>query len=135
MRLTARLPRLDAFGFSRVMVTLMLIGVGAPLPAYASQKCDPLSDADVGWSVVPSHETIKEVDGAPYQSGAPGNWVVDRTTTELPFCNYFNEIGIYSMRSYRLDPETTTERVNICRPDGQGGSAAVPPYTGSCPPK
>jgi hypothetical protein len=133
-----RLPALKAFGFSRVMVTLILVGVGAasaPRSAHANHTCDPLSDADVGWSVVPSHETIKEIDGAPYQSGAPGTWFIDRTTTELPFCNYFNEIGIYSMRSYRLDPETATDRVNICRPNGQGGSAAVPPYTGACPPK
>jgi len=135
MRLTARLPRLDAFGFSRVMVTLMLIGVGAPLPAYASHKCDPLSDADVGWSVVPSHETIKEVEGAPYQSGAPGNWFVDRTTTELPFCNYFNEIGIYSMRSYSLSPETRKQRTLVCRRAEAGNLIAVAPYRGPCPPK
>jgi hypothetical protein len=132
-----RLPAFNAFIFFRAMAALSLIAgfAFAPAAATAPPKCDPLSDADVGWSVLPSLETIKEVDGAPYPSGAPGDWFVDRATTVLPFCNYFNEIGIYSMRSYRLDPETATERVNICRADGRGGSVAVAPYAGPCPPK
>jgi hypothetical protein len=131
-----RYPVFTASRFSRGIVTLILFGIGltSATSARAEHKCDPLSDADVGWSVVPSLETIKEVDGAPYPSG-PGTWFVDRATTILPFCNYFNEIGIYSMRSYRLDPETTTEKVNICRSDGKGGSLAVPPFAGPCPPK
>ncbi len=124
--------------FAAVVVSLGMIGAGAifgSTGARADHKCDPLSDADVGWSVVPSDETIHTVDGAPYQMGTTGNWFVERTITTLPFCNYFDEIGIYSMRSYRLDPETTTERVAICRSAAPGGSVAVPPYVGPCPPK
>ena len=132
-----RLPAFNAAFFSRVMVTLILIDgfASAPTAARAEPKCDPLSDADTGWHVVPSLETVKEADGAPYRSGAAGTWFIDHTTTTLPFCNYFDELGSYSMRSYRLDPETQIARVKICRPGDQGGSIAVPPYAGPCPPK
>ena len=82
-----------------------------------------------------AHETISEVDGAPYQEGASGNWFVERTTTLLPFCHYFDEIGQYSLRSYSLSPTTTKVRISICRASGAGGSVAVPPYAGPCPPK
>jgi hypothetical protein len=112
-----------------------LAAVGAPAAAQSNPKCDPLDPvSDAGWSVVPSLETVGKVDGAPYQDGASGDWFIDRTTTLLPFCNYYNEIGIYSMRSYTLSRQTATERVQICK-RAPGGSAAVPPYTGPCPPK
>ena len=65
---------------------------------------------------------------APYQAG--GDWLVDRTTTVLPMCNYINASGNYSLRSYSLSPEDKIERVMICR-----GNAAVAPYAGPCPPK
>jgi hypothetical protein len=45
-------------------------------------------------------------------------------------CNYINASGNYSLRSYSLSPEDTTERVTICR-----GNVAVAPYAGPCPPK
>jgi len=109
-------------------------GFGADL-ARADHKCDPLSEADVGWSVVPSHETISQVDQAPYQAGAGGNWYVDRATTVLPFCNYYNAIGNYSMRSYSLSERVMTERIAICRGNAQGVSTPVEPYAGSCPPR
>jgi hypothetical protein len=101
-----------------------------PAAAQPTHKCDPLDPvADAGWSVVPSLETVGVKDSAPYPAGAGGDWYVDRTTTLLPFCNYYNEIGIYSMRSYTLMPQVTTERAPICH-----GNAVVPPYGGSCPP-
>jgi hypothetical protein len=53
----------------------------------------------------------------------------------LPFCHYFNSIGIYSMRSYSLDPVTTEEKIAICRRTGEDSSAAVAPYAGPCPPR
>ena len=59
---------------------------------------------------------------------------VDREITVLPFCDYFNAIGLYSLNSYSLSPVTTEQRVAICRP-GEAGSVAVPPYAGPCPPK
>jgi hypothetical protein len=96
----------------------------------AEHKCDPVTDA--GWSVVAEREVLSQTDGRPYQSGT--DWFVDRVTTVLPFCHYFNSIGIYSMRSYSLDPVMTEERVVICRRSGSG-SVAVAPYAGPCPPQ
>jgi hypothetical protein len=104
--------------------------------AQADHRCDPLDPlADVGWSVVPSHETVGAVDSAPFQAGAGGNWFVNRTTTVIPFCNYYNELGIYSMRSYTLAPLAKEERVGICQATAQGASVPVLPYAGSCPPR
>ena len=110
--------------------------VGGPGVAQTLPKCDPVDPvADAGWSVVPSLETVGKTDGIPYQAGADADWFVDRTTTLLPFCNYYNEIGIYSMRSYTLTPEVNAERIQICERTTAGGSAALSPYAGPCPPK
>jgi hypothetical protein len=103
-----------------------------PTAARADHKCDPVTDA--GWNVVPAEEAIGQVDSAPFQEGASGNWFIDRATTVLPFCHYYNAIGIYSMRSYSLAPRETKERVAICLGTAPGSSAAVPPYAGPCPP-
>jgi hypothetical protein len=106
-----------------------------PCTAQANHKCDPIDPtSDVGWSVVPSVETVGVVDGAPYQAGTSGDWFIERTTTLVPFCNYYNEIGIYSMRSYTLAPQVTKERIRICERTAAGGSGAVAPYAGPCPP-
>jgi hypothetical protein len=102
------------------------------LAAAADHKCDPVSDP--GWNVLPSDEATDESDSDPYQD-ASGNWFVDRTTTILPMCNYFDEIGNYSLRSYSLAPRARKERVSICRAGPDGRSAPVPPYAGSCPPR
>jgi hypothetical protein len=96
----------------------------------AEHKCDPVTDA--GWNVVPEREVLSQTDGVPYQSGP--DWLVDRVTTVLPFCHYFNSIGVYSMRSYSLEPVVTEERVVICRRSGSA-SVAVVPYAGPCPPR
>jgi hypothetical protein len=96
----------------------------------AEHTCDPVTDA--GWSVVAERETLSQADGPPYQSGT--DWFIDRVTTALPFCHYFNSIGVYSMRSYSLDPVVIEERVAICRRTGNG-SVAVAPYAGPCPPR
>ena len=82
---------------------------------------------------VAERETLSQIDGLPYRSGT--DWFVDRVTIVLPFCHYFNSIGVYSMRSYSLDSVVTEERVAICRRTGQSGSVAVAPYTGPCPPR
>jgi len=104
--------------------------------AQSNPKCDPVDPiSDAGWSVVPSLETIGKVDSAPYQAGASGDWFIDRTMTLLPFCNYYNDIGIYSMRSYTLSRQVTKERIGICKTTPAGGSAAIAPYAGPCPPK
>jgi len=110
-------------------VAAMSCAAGA---AAAMHKCDPVTEE--GWSVAAQRQTLSETDGAPYQAGPAGGWFVDRVTTVLPFCHYFNSIGLYSMRSYSLSPVSTEERVAICRA-AEGGSVAVPPYAGPCPPK
>ena len=113
-----------------LIVTAVGVGVGPPAIA-AEHKCDPVTDE--GWSVVPERQPLGEVDGPPYRVGA--DWFVDRTTTVLPFCHYYNSIGVYSLRSYSLAPVETEERIAICRGDAQGGSVAVAPYVGRCPPR
>jgi hypothetical protein len=119
-----------------MMVLLAVVsGFCENLRAQPTHKCDPVDPlADVGWSVVPSLETVGAVDGAPFQAGRTGDWFVERVTTRIPFCNYYNEIGIYSMRSYTLAPEVTKERVRICEHSPTGGSDPVLPYARSCPP-
>ena len=112
------------------MATAVLTASALSESAAAARTCDPVTDA--GWSVIAEDETLSQTDGPPYQSGS--DWFVDRVTTVLPYCHYFNSIGIYSMRSYSLDPVVTEERIAICRQSGNG-SAAVAPYAGPCPPR
>ena len=118
--------KLIAVAIAALAASAISGGAGA-----AEHKCDPVTDE--GWSVVPERETLSQADGLPYQKGT--DWFVDRITTVLPFCHYFNSIGVYSMRSYSLDPVVTEERVAICRHTGMSGSVAVAPYTGPCPPR
>ncbi len=121
---------------SIVLATAALVATAIvfdPSAARSDHICDPVSDA--GWTVVPAHETLGRTDSSPYQAGASGDWFVDRTTTVLPFCHYYNSIGVYSMRSYSLAPRTTMERISICRSGAPGGSVAVSPYAGPCPPR
>jgi hypothetical protein len=121
--------------FNPRVISIMI----AALTAFATSgraevtehKCDPVTDE--GWTVVPERETLSQTDGVPYQSGP--DWFVDRMTTVLPFCHYFNSIGVYSMRSYSLDPVETKERIAICRRTAAGATAAVSPYAGPCPPQ
>jgi len=110
----------------RIFAALAACWLAAVSPARTQHACDPVEDA--GWRVLATTEVTDVKDGAPYQAG--GDWVIDRTTTLLPLCNYFNAIGNYSLRSYSLAPTEKTERVVICR-----GGAAVAPYVGACPPK
>jgi hypothetical protein len=111
------------------MATAVLAASALSRPAAAAHACDPVTDA--GWTVIAEDETLSQTDGPPYQSGSA--WFVDRVTTVLPYCHYFNSIGIYSMRSYSLDPVVTEERIAICRWSGNG-SAPIAPYAGPCPP-
>ena len=115
------------------VLAAFLIGLACDLvSAAADHKCDPVSDP--GLNVLASDEVTGESESGPYRD-ASGNWFVDRTTTVLPMCNYFDEIGNYSLRSYSLAPRDTTEKITICRAGADGGSSPVPPYTGTCPPR
>jgi hypothetical protein len=130
------LPKPSAVFACALAASFALAASGGPGAAQSTPKCDPVDPvSDVGWSVVPSLETIGKVDGAPYQAGAGGDWFMDRTTTLLPFCNYYNEIGIYSMRSYTLSRQVARERIAICKSAPGGGSVAIAPYAGPCPPQ
>jgi len=113
-----------------VAVAAVTVSAISSAAGAAEHKCDPVTDA--GWSVVSEREVLSQTDGPPYQSGT--DWFIDRVTTVLPFCHYFNSIGVYSMRSYSLDPVMTEERVAICRRVGND-SVAVAPYAGPCPPQ
>jgi putative component of membrane protein insertase Oxa1/YidC/SpoIIIJ protein YidD len=123
-----------AISIARTFVVALALSAQAVTPhaAEATHKCDPVTEE--GWNVVPSRQTLSETDSGPYQAGSPGNWFIDRVTTVLPFCDYFNAIGLYSLNSYSLSPVTTEQRIAICRP-AEAGSIAVPPYAGPCPPK
>jgi hypothetical protein len=114
---------ISAARISAVLAAVLFVFL-AP-PAFAQHACDA---AEEGYRVVPSVEIAGVEDGAPYRAGA--DWVLDRTTIRLPMCSYFTPVGSYSLRSYSLDPEKTTERVTLCR-----GDAAVAPYAGPCSPK
>jgi hypothetical protein len=109
----------------------LALGCSRVAAESSNHKCDPVSDP--GWNVLPSQEITAESDGAPYHD-ASGNWFVDRTTTILPLCNYFDEIGNYSLRSYSLAPRVTKEKITTCRAAAAGVSVPVPPYAGPCPP-
>lgn len=113
-----------------LIIAMATPGLGAR-PAQADHRCDPIGEP--GWQTIPSHEIVGEVEGAPYREGT--GWFIDRTVTVLPLCNYFDEIGNYSLRSYSLSPRATTERVGICRTDASGASIVIPPYAGLCPPQ
>jgi len=125
------MPRMQIPFIAGLLATLAL-GLGCSRSAaQGDHKCDPVSDP--GWNVVPSLEVTGESDSAPYRD-ASGNWFVDRSTTLLPLCNYFDEIGNYSLRSYSLAPRVTKEKIGICRADSESRSVPVPPYAGPCPP-
>ena len=103
-----------------------------PGAALAQHACDELGER--GWHTVPTVETVAQSDGKPYRADPAGSWYVDRSITVLPFCNYYNSLGNYSLRSSSLAPETRTERVEICRAGASSASVAVAPYAGRCPP-
>jgi len=117
-----------------IMMAAVALSAAATTPGHAASPalpaCDPATEA--GWRVMPSLEVTDTRDGVPYRTGA--DWAVDRTTTLLPFCNYFSPVGSYSLRSYSLDPFDRTERVTLCRGADPGASAPVAPYAGPCPP-
>jgi hypothetical protein len=76
-----------------IVILAAATGFCGHLLAQPTHKCDPVDPlADVGWSVVPSLETVGAVDGAPFQVGRTGDWFVERVTTRIPFCNYYNDM-------------------------------------------
>jgi hypothetical protein len=100
--------------------------------AADDHPCDPVTGP--GWRVVAARE-IADTHDSPPSKGEGGDWFVERTTIVIPFCHYYNPTGVYSMRSYTLSPETTTERVRICAAGASGASVPVAPYAGACPPR
>jgi hypothetical protein len=127
--------RVGVLSIALAAAVAMTAGID-PGAAQSLPKCDEIGDAD--WRIVPALETVGQADSKPYQNGTPGNWFVDRTTTVLPFCHYYNSVGNYSLRSYSLSPEDKKERIGICKGTTDsiqgGGSVAIAPYAGPCPP-
>ncbi len=111
----------------KVCTWAVIAGFWLSSPALAQHACDDLGEP--GWRTVATVETVALKDGIPYRGEPAGSWYIDRSTTLLPFCNYYNSVGNYSLRSYSLSPETRTERVEICH-----AGVAVSPYAGRCPP-
>jgi hypothetical protein len=100
-------------------------------PARAQHACDAPTEA--GWRVIATNEVAGVRDGRPFQEGM--DWVVERTTTLLPFCNYIDPLGSYSLRSYSLEPMQKHERITLCRGVSTVISLPVAPYFGPCPPQ
>ena len=115
-------------------MTVLAVGLASwSGAARALHTCDDLGQT--GWGTVATLETISRTEGKPYRTGEAGSWYVDRTTVVLPFCNYYNSVGNYSLRSYSLSPQEQTESVEICHVETAGSSpVAVSPYAGTCPP-
>lgn len=101
---------------------------GAPQPTH---KCDePLP----GWDVLKTIEIADRKDGAPHSKGQAGNWYVTRVTKWIPYCQYHNPIGLYSLDTYALTPKLIEEEVQVCAAVAGGGSRPVAPFAGPCPP-
>jgi hypothetical protein len=125
---------LVALAIALIAVVLMVIprtaaAAGAPQPTH---KCD---DPQPGWDVLKTIEKADEKDGAPHSKGAAGNWYVTRVTKWIPYCQYHNPIGLYSLDTYALAPRLVEEEVQICATAQGGGSRPVAPFSGPCPPR
>jgi hypothetical protein len=140
-------------------VVFAFLVAAAAFPGAARAECNlenVASSQEIadGWTIHEDLRIVKQADSAPYEQGR-GNWFVDRTTTTLPMCSVFDDLGGYSLRSYMLQPVVTKSRVKICQATAAGGSVPfVPadakprpadtahevyspynrPYAGSCPP-
>jgi hypothetical protein len=99
-----------------------------PQPTH---KCD---DPLPGWDVLKTIEIAERKDGPPHAKGATGNWYVTRVTKWIPYCQYHNPIGLYSLDTYALAPRLFEEEVQICAAIAGGGSRPIAPFGGPCPP-
>lgn len=112
-----------------LVVTPRSAAAAAPQPTH---KCD---DPQPGWDVLKTIEIADQKDGAPHAKGGAGNWYVTRVTKWIPYCQYHNPIGLYSLDTYALSPRLVEEEVQICAAVQGGGSRAVAPFKGPCPPR
>ena len=119
------------------MAVIAIVLVVTPRSAAAAgappltHKCD---DPQPGWNVLKTIEKADEKDGAPHAKGAAGNWYVTRVTKWIPYCQYHNPIGLYSLDTYALSPRLVEEEVQICAAV-PGGSRPIAPFDGPCPPR
>jgi hypothetical protein len=118
-----------AFAGAACLATTQLASAAAPQPTH---KCD---DPQPGWDVLKTIEKADQKDGAPHAKGGPGNWYVTRVTKWIPYCQYHNPIGLYSLDTYALSPRLIEEEVQICAAVAGGGSRPVAPFAGPCPPQ
>ena len=104
------------------------VWAAAPQPTH---KCD---EPQPGWDLLKTIEKADEKDGAPHAKGPAGNWYVTRVTKWIPYCQYHDPIGLYSLDTYALAPRMIEEEVQICASVAGGGSRPVAPFKGPCPP-
>jgi hypothetical protein len=103
-----------------------------PRAARADCQLESVASAEeiaLGWTIHEDHRVVKEVDGAPYEQGGRGNWFLDRETTMIPMCSVFDDFGLYSLRSYMLQPVVTKSPLKICQATENGSVPFVPPGT------
>ena len=121
----------------RALAACVLLAASGPHGlAQTNPKCDPVDPiADVGWSVVPSLETIATADGAPYQGG-------DRRGLVRRSHHHAAAVLQLLQRDRNLQHALLhavaaghQEQVQICKAAPGGASAAIAPYAGPCPPK
>src|SRR5262245_5200845 len=123
-----------------IVAVAALTGVAGLIAAQPSRaagapplthKCD---DPPPGWEVLKTIEKADEKDGPPHPRGQAGNWYVTRVTKWIPYCQYHNPIGLYSLDTYALAPRMVEEEVQICAAVAGGSSRPVAPFSGPCPP-
>jgi hypothetical protein len=102
-----------------IAALVAMAAAGGPAAAQSNPKCDPVDPvSDVGWSVVPSLETVGKADGAPYQAGAGGDWFIDRATRCFRSATITTR-SEFSMRSYTLSRQSAR--------NGSKSASARPP--------
>src|SRR5262245_14227436 len=111
-----------------------LSAAAQPSPSTGPQPTHKCDDPEPGWDVLKTIEIADQKDGPPHAKGAPGNWYVTRLTKWIPYCQYHNPIGLYSLDTYALAPRMVEEEVQICAAVAGGSSRPVAPFSGPCPP-
>jgi hypothetical protein len=129
-RLYPGVPAIAFMAAAWLMTSLQTaIAAGAPQPTH---KCD---DPLPGWDVLKTIEIADQKDGTPHAKGQVGNWYVTRVTKWIPYCQYHDPIGLFSLDTYALAPKFVEEEVQICAAMPGAGSRPVAPFAGPCPPR
>jgi hypothetical protein len=131
--------RFKMSGLRAVLVAFLmafwpLLAAGQPSASAGPQPTHRCDEPLPGWDVLKTIELADRKDGPPHSKGPAGDWYVTRVTKWIPYCQYHNPIGLYSLDTYALAPRLLEEEVQICAAAPGGGSRPVAPFTGPCPP-